>query len=124
MLIGSANRRLRPLGHLTADAKLREISTCRIQLFLRNLQRPFKLPPLSNSTDKPPDFTMRTHGLWAHSRKGIEIPGRADGARCASVRFQCVGERVPTITAARVPNQTTSTAELLLTRPVRICLSP
>jgi phosphotransferase system, EIIB len=35
---------------------------------------------------------MRTHGLWAHSRKGIEIPGRADGARCASCRFsKCVG---------------------------------
>jgi hypothetical protein len=34
---------------------------------------------------KPPDLTMRTHGLWAHSQKDIEIPARADGARCASL---------------------------------------
>ena len=31
---------------------------------------------------------MRTHGLWAHSRRGIETPGRADGARCASLRLR------------------------------------
>jgi hypothetical protein len=73
---------------------VREISTCLIQLFLSNLQRFFKPSPSSNSTDKPPDFTMKSHGLWAHSRKGIEIPGRADGARCASMQvLQCVGER-------------------------------
>ena len=30
---------------------------------------------------------MRTHGLWPHSRKGIQNPSRADGARCASLRF-------------------------------------
>ena len=26
-------------------------------------------------------MTQETRGLWAHSRKGIENPGRADGAR-------------------------------------------
>ena len=30
----------------------------------------------------------QTHELWAHSRRGTENPGRADGARCASLRFR------------------------------------
>ena len=98
-----ANRRLRPLGHLTLrlaslaqgepqTLSVREISTCRIQLSLSDLQRFFKPSPSSNSTDKPPDFTMRTHGVWAHSRKRIEFRGRADGARCASLRLSSVSE--------------------------------
>jgi predicted transcriptional regulator len=40
---------------------------------------------------------MRTPGLWAHSRKGIEIPERADGARCALLRFAgCRGRLLET----------------------------
>ena len=47
-------------------------------------RRFFRPPPSTDSAENLAFFAMRTHGLWAHSRKGIEIPGRADGARCAS----------------------------------------
>jgi hypothetical protein len=42
--------------------------------FWSDLQRFFKPPPSSNSTDKPPDFPMRTHGLWAHATVDEDLP--------------------------------------------------
>jgi len=45
-------------------------------------------------------------------------------ARCASLQvLQCVGERMLMITAARVPNQTTSAVAPLMTLQACICLS-
>ena len=37
-----------------------------------------------------PISQRRTRELWAHSRRSIENPGRADGARCGSLRFRSV----------------------------------
>jgi len=61
---------------------MREISTCRIQLFLADLQRFFRLSPSPDLGRKPTDFAMTAHER-AHSRRDIENLAAADGVpRC------------------------------------------
>ena len=74
---GLANRRLRPLGHLTANASLIEISHWRRRRF-------FEPPHVSKPPENIADFAGAPEIVWAHSRKASAIPRRADGARCAS----------------------------------------
>jgi hypothetical protein len=85
---GLANRRLRPLGHLTADCKYTARKHLRDRAFLG-------LPTTVFQTAAFAEFGReicgRLHRLWAHSPQTVENPRRVDGARCASLRFsQCV----------------------------------
>jgi hypothetical protein len=89
-LVGLANRRLQPLGHLTADCKY----TARKHLPDRGFSRaPYN--GFSNRRHRQIRSEYRyisrcqIHELWAHSRKGTENRARADGALC--VAFLAVG---------------------------------
>src|SRR5438046_10495673 len=57
---GLANRRLQPLGHLTADAKCTEISTSRIEILHWRRRRFFRPPLSTDSAENRAFFAMRS----------------------------------------------------------------
>ena len=71
---------------------LREISTCRIQLFLSNLQRFFKPSPSANSPGKSTEFTMRTHGFGHTREKTLSFWGALMARVVRRCRFSSVSE--------------------------------
>ena len=82
---GLANRRLQPLGHLTADVKYTARKHLRDCDFLCVTYNGFPNRRLHRIRPKNgADFGVTDVRLWAHSRKDTENPARADGARCAS----------------------------------------
>ena len=88
-----ANRRLQPLGHLTADAKYTARKHLANRAFLASLQRFFKPPPSSNSTGKSHDSQCQTHRVWAHSRRRhCESGARCWRALCASSEFRTMSQ--------------------------------
>ena len=83
-----ANRRLQPLGHLTADCKYTPRKHFARLHFSCVKATVFQTVALVKLGRKIGGFRYDTHERWAHSRSGTEHPGRTDSARCASLRFR------------------------------------
>ena len=80
-----ANRRLQPLGHLTANAKYKPLQHLnRSRFYIPPIQRFFKPLSLRNSAENRAHFATAADEVWAHSQEALR---KSDGS---SWRALCV----------------------------------
>ena len=84
---GLANRRLQPLGHLTAVCKYTARKHLPDRDFSGGPTTVFQTAASTRFNRNASRFTLTEYELWAHSRRDIENARPTDGARCASLRF-------------------------------------